>query len=58
MNDEIIDETVFKKFNQNKSLRKELRATGQKILAEYTRRDSYWTEGGDGSGKNNWENSQ
>jgi ribA/ribD-fused uncharacterized protein len=40
------------KFTQNSYLRAELLKTGTKELIEHTKNDSYWADGGDGSGKN------
>ena len=40
------------KFSQNPEIAKELLATGDALLIEHTRNDDYWTDGGDGSGKN------
>eukprot|EP00731_Ephydatia_muelleri_P002186 Em0001g2186a len=40
------------KFNDNPELKKKLLATGNKRLIEHTHNDSYWADGGDGSGKN------
>jgi ribA/ribD-fused uncharacterized protein len=43
---------VFQKFLQNPQLFQILDSTGLSYLAEHTSRDSYWGDGGDGSGKN------
>lgn len=40
------------KFSQNTDLKNKLIATGSKKIVEHTKRDSYWGDGGDGSGKN------
>ena len=40
------------KFTQHADLRTRLLATGDAKLVEHTERDSYWGDGGDGSGKN------
>lgn len=40
------------KFTQHEDLRKLLLKTEDKILIEHTENDSYWGDGGDGSGKN------
>jgi len=40
------------KFSQNLSLREKLFGTGNKSIVEHTVNDSYWGDGGDGSGKN------
>lgn len=49
--DEIMLEAVYTKFKQHKDIRKLLLETGNAILVEHTDRDSYWGDGGDGSGK-------
>jgi ribA/ribD-fused uncharacterized protein len=40
------------KFTQHAKLKRLLLSTGDKILIEHTTNDSYWGDGGDGSGKN------
>lgn len=50
--DDVMRDAVFAKFSQDKTLRKELLATEDAILVEHTENDSYWGDGGDGSGKN------
>jgi hypothetical protein len=40
------------KFSQHEELRALLLGTGEARLVEHTDRDSYWGDGGDGSGKN------
>lgn len=40
------------KFSQNLALREKLLGTGDKPIFEHTVNDSYWGDGGDGSGKN------
>lgn len=42
---------LYEKF-KDPSLNKVLMSTGNKVLVEHTNRDSYWGDGGDGSGKN------
>lgn len=49
---DVMYEGVHQKFLQNKELAEELLATGVKQLVEHTRRDAYWGDGGDGSGRN------
>jgi N-glycosidase YbiA len=43
---------VLEKFRQHIGIRKTLLGTGNAILVEHTTNDSYWGDGGDGSGKN------
>lgn len=50
--DDIMREAVQAKFTQHAELRAMLLATGDAELVEHTTRDSYWGDGGDGSGKN------
>jgi ribA/ribD-fused uncharacterized protein len=45
-------EAVRAKFTQHEDLRKILLGTQDALLVEHTPRDSYWGDGGDGSGKN------
>jgi ribA/ribD-fused uncharacterized protein len=40
------------KFNTHKELKIKLMDTDDKKLIEHTTNDSYWADGGDGSGKN------
>ena len=47
----IMREALRAKFEQHEQLRVELMATGDRKLVEHTRNDSYWGDGGDGSGK-------
>lgn len=50
--DDIMREAVRAKFTQHEDLRRQLLETGDATLVEHTERDSYWGDGGDGSGKN------
>jgi len=50
--DAVMREAVLAKFSQNDDLRAILLGTGNTILIEHTERDSYWGDGGDGSGCN------
>jgi hypothetical protein len=50
--DDVMREVVSAKFNQHKSLRETLLATGDAILVEHTVNDKYWGDGGNGTGKN------
>lgn len=48
----IMFEAVIAKFTQHDNLRELLLGTGDTKLIEHTENDSYWGDGGDGSGKN------
>ena len=50
--DSIMRGAVMAKFTQHDDLREMLLATGKAKLVEHTTNDSYWGDGGDGSGKN------
>ena len=50
--DDIMLKALLCKFTQHKRLRKKLLETGSKKLIEHTFNDSYWGDGGDGSGGN------
>jgi ribA/ribD-fused uncharacterized protein len=50
--DEVMRRAVLAKFTQHAALRDTLLATGDAILVEHTRNDSYWGDGGDGQGRN------
>lgn len=50
--DAVMREAVLAKFSQNDELRAILLGTGAAVLIEHTERDSYWGDGGDGSGRN------
>jgi ribA/ribD-fused uncharacterized protein len=50
--DAIMRDAVLAKFTQHEDLRELLLATGEAIIIEHTENDSYWGDGGDGSGKN------
>jgi ribA/ribD-fused uncharacterized protein len=50
--DDVMREAVRAKFSQHAELRALLLATGDEVLVEHTENDSYWGDGGDGSGKN------
>jgi ribA/ribD-fused uncharacterized protein len=50
--DEIMRVAVRAKFTQHPTLAKLLFETGDAVLVEHTTNDSYWGDGGDGSGKN------
>ncbi len=50
--DNVMRKAVFNKFLQNPNLWALLNSTGDRYLAEHTTRDSYWGDGGTGTGKN------
>jgi ribA/ribD-fused uncharacterized protein len=50
--DDIMRQAVRAKFRQHAELREMLLATGDARIVEHTENDSYWGDGGDGSGKN------
>ena len=50
--DAIMREAVRAKFTQHEDLKAILLGTGDALLVEHTANDSYWADGGDGSGKN------
>ena len=50
--DDVMYRVVLAKFSQHPGIRSELLSTGDASLVEHTKNDSYWGDGGDGSGKN------
>lgn len=48
----IMRDALIAKFSQHQNLRELLIGTGQHKLVEHTENDSYWGDGGDGSGSN------
>ena len=50
--DDIMREALRAKFTQHAGLRSLLLDTGDSELIEHTKNDSYWGDGGDGTGKN------
>ena len=50
--DDIMLKALRCKFTGNPELRRKLLETGSRRLIEHTHNDSYWADGGDGSGKN------
>ena len=50
--DEVMRRAVLAKFTQHDELRDILLSTGDALLVEHTRNDSYWGDGGDGRGRN------
>ena len=49
--DNVMRGAVLAKFEQHPKLRELLLSTGNATIVEHTRNDSYWGDGGDGSGK-------
>lgn len=49
---DVMREAVMAKFAQHDQLRELLLSTGDATLTEHTVNDSYWGDGGDGSGRN------
>lgn len=45
-------EIVYIKFSENEKLKQVLLSTGNRDIYEHTKRDSFWGDGGDGSGEN------
>ncbi|CAF1339418.1 unnamed protein product [Rotaria sp. Silwood1] len=50
--DEIMFKACMAKFEQHPKLKELLLSTGNRLLVEHTKNDSYWGDGGDGTGKN------
>jgi hypothetical protein len=50
--DQVMREALAAKFTQHDHLRALLLGTGEAVLVEHTANDSYWGDGGDGSGLN------
>jgi ribA/ribD-fused uncharacterized protein len=50
--DQIMLDALRAKFTQHEELKEILLGTGDARLVEHTPNDSYWADGGDGSGKN------
>lgn len=50
--DNIMQDAVYAKFSQHPELGELLLSTGEATLIEHTPNDSYWGDGGDGTGKN------
>jgi ribA/ribD-fused uncharacterized protein len=48
----VMRQAVLTKFTQHEEIRAILLSTGDARLVEHTANDSYWGDGGDGSGKN------
>jgi N-glycosidase YbiA len=50
--DSIMRDAVKAKFDQHSEIKQQLIGTGDAKIVEHTSNDSYWGDGGDGSGKN------
>lgn len=50
--DEVMYRALEAKFTQHEDLKIKLLETGEARLVEHTRNDTYWGDGGDGSGQN------
>jgi ribA/ribD-fused uncharacterized protein len=50
--DKVMREALRAKFTQHAGLRTLLLGTGDAILVEHTRKDHYWGDGGNGTGRN------
>lgn len=50
--DDVMYRVVLAKFTQHQGIRSQLLSTDDAPLVEHTKNDSYWGDGGDGSGKN------
>lgn len=50
--DAVMHSAVLTKFKQHADLRHLLLSTGDAEIVEHTKNDSYWGDGGDGSGRN------
>ncbi len=50
--DDVMRKALTAKFSQHPNLKKQLIDTGNAKLVEHTKNDSYWGDGGDGTGKN------
>lgn len=50
--EDVMREALRAKFTQHKELRDLLLSTGDRPLVEHTSNDSYWGDGGDGTGRN------
>ncbi|MEL6903463.1 MAG: NADAR family protein [Cyanobacteria bacterium J06606_4] len=50
--DDIMRQALYAKFAQHPSLKEMLLATGEANIVEHTKNDSYWGDGGDGTGLN------
>jgi ribA/ribD-fused uncharacterized protein len=48
----VMHQALYAKFTQHEALKAKLLDTGDALLIEHTKNDTYWADGGDGSGKN------
>jgi|SRR5690606_14665519 len=49
---EVMRTAVRAKFSQHRYLKEQILSTNDEILVEHTNKDSYWGDGGNGSGQN------
>lgn len=52
LKNKVMYDGLYAKFTQHPDIQKKLTETDDKILCEHTSTDSYWGDGGDGTGKN------
>ena len=50
--DDVMLKACTAKFHQHRHLKQLLLSTGDRLLVEHTENDSYWADGGDGTGRN------
>lgn len=50
--DDVMRRAIYAKFTQHNALRNKLISTGDSYIAESTKNDSYWADGGHGKGRN------
>ncbi|CAF3907444.1 unnamed protein product, partial [Rotaria sp. Silwood1] len=50
--DDVMLKACLAKFRQHQKLKQLLLSTGDRMIVEHTTEDSYWGDGGDGSGRN------
>lgn len=50
--DQVMREALNAKFTQHEELKQILLSTGNRKIVEHTEKDSYWGDGGNGTGKN------
>jgi ribA/ribD-fused uncharacterized protein len=50
--DDVMYKACMAKFQQHPKLKELLLSTGDRTLVEHTKNDSYWGDGGDGTGRN------